>query len=175
MGVDGILWNKLFKKTLIYQYQSHINPQIYDCEDNICTFACCASADKIVVMGEIYYHYRDRANSITKLAKVDLIENIALYYQSLETFWGKHPARELLMDVLKRDVLYRIVTGINRRFSFGFGLVIPYYYPPHDFFRRYSGRKIALYGAGNVGQSYYRLFQLVESSEITAWVDQQWE
>ena len=102
-------------------------------------------------------------------------ESILLLYSYLKKSFSSHPAEALLMGKLNRLILIYIVQGINEKFDLGFGIVVPYHFLPQGFLREHSGQRIALYGAGGVGQSYWRLFQLAEAVEIAAWVDRQWE
>lgn len=169
------LWNYVFTKDLIWKHQIEVDPKTKRADDSLCLYSCLIDACKVVMVDRAYYHYRMRGDSIVHSLDNDYFTDISLFYQQLKMKFCQHPASEILMGQLNRYMLYMAVEGINEKFGLGLGLIVPYYLPPQKFLRQYSGKKIALYGAGGVGQSYYRLFQMAESVEIIAWVDRQWE
>lgn len=174
-GIEATLCSILFKKSLLYKNQLNVDIKIRNYEDSACLYPCCAEANKISIIDGTYYHYRMRPGSMTHSQDRGYFNSCNIYYQRMAEAISEHPARGILIEQLNRDMLRIIVLGINEAFGLGLGTVVPYYLPPQEFLRQYSGRKIALYGAGGVGQSYHRLFQLAESVEIAAWVDRQWE
>ena len=63
----------------------------------------------------------------------------------------------------------RVIYGLNHKMDLKLKKEIPYWIPP---FKEILGeRRIVLYGAGEVGRSYYQMFQYVNPEQIVLWVD----
>lgn len=66
-GIFAAMWNKLYRRALIEEHIAGIDPAVRIGEDGLATFACFLAAEKVVVMEEAYYQYRDdNANSLTR-------------------------------------------------------------------------------------------------------------
>lgn len=175
IGIMPNLWSKLFKKELLCKYQFHVDSRITYGEDAACAYPCLIDADRVVVMDQAYYHYRIREGSICNSADPRYFERITLLYQQLKGPFSKHDLAELLMEQLDRYMLDLVLQGVNKMFGFPFGKVIPTAILPYDLPQRNHLETIILYGAGEIGQRYYRWYEETKAVRIAAWVDQNWE
>ena len=83
-----------------------------------------------------------------------------------------HPRREALMPQLQRKVA-RLLNRAPSKMGFcaqarNQTIVFP-------FLNLLEGRRVALYGAGLIGQSYWLQIRKFEMCEIDIWVDEDWE
>jgi len=174
-GMISALWNKLFRKDFLRKYLFAVDKKTKYGEDEVCVYPCLINASTIVVLDAAYYHYRQRDGSICHSVDEQYFAGITLFYQQLKTAFNAHPAKKILMNQLNRYMLERVFRGINFAFGFEFGVVAPQYLPPYSMLQENSLKKIVLYGAGEVGQGYYRQFQLTQMVEIVGWIDCQWD
>lgn len=174
-GIAPNLCSKLFRKDLLSRFQFRVDQRIVYGEDAACTYPCLVHADRVVMMDKAYYHYCIRGNSISNSVDERYFERISPLYHCIKDSFAEHPAHEMLIERLNYYMLELIVTGVNKLFGFGFGVVVPTYFPPADLLPKISLKKIVLYGAGAVGQSYARLFQQTKTAEVVGWIDRQWE
>ena len=102
-------------------------------------------------------------------------EKITLFYHQLKKEFEVHPLSGLLLEKLNRYMLEHVLLGINKAFGFGYGTIVPFYIPPYELLKEKNLKNIILYGAGDVGQGYYHLFQVTQAVRVAAWVDRQWD
>lgn len=174
-GISPNLYDKLFKRELLSRYQLAVDERIRYGEDDVCVYTCLLHANRVRMVDRAYYHYRIREGSICQTKDTKYFERITWFYQELKKEFEKHPSHQGLMEQLDRYMLERVLRGINQHFGFEYGVVIPFYQPPYKRLKIQRVQKLALYGAGNVGQDYVRSFQLLGSVEIAVWVDRQYE
>lgn len=174
-GISPNLCDKLFKKELLCKFQFGVNEKTKYGEDDVCVYSCLLHADRVVMVDKAYYHYRQREGSICHSTDDMYFEEITYFYQQLKEQFLQHPDADILMGQLKRYMLEFVIRGINRHFGFGYGVVVPYFYPPIERLQPEDIHSIILYGAGNVGQDYYRVLQLLKTVRVVAWIDRQYE
>lgn len=174
-GFAPSIWNKLYRKELLCKYQFDVDQRITYGEDAACTYPCLAFANRVVVVDRAYYHYRIREGSISRSTDNRYFERISLLYQQLKASFLKHPDAECLMEQLDHYMLRLVLDGITKMFGFRFDLALPQYFPPLNVLQNDAPERIVLYGAGEVGRSYYQVFQLTQAANIVGWVDRQWK
>lgn len=174
-GFPPCLWSYLMRKDLVCKYQLWVDRRIQYGEDAVCVYSCLIAANKVAVVNKAYYHHRLREGSICSSTDERYFERITALYQQLKAQFERHPSSVCLMEQMNRYMLDLVVRGINKMFGFKFNTVIPFYFPPNKVLRKIGMKKIVLHGAGEVGQSYYRWFQMTQSVEIVAWTDRQWQ
>lgn len=174
-GVSQHLYDKLFKKELLCRYQFLVDERIKYGEDDVCVYSCLIHAEKVVMLDKAFYHYRQREGSLCHMEDPMYFEGITWVYQQLREEFVKHSDADILMEQLNRYMLELVFWGVNKRFGFGYGVVVPMYLPPYQLLAEKSIRRIVLYGAGNVGQDYFRSMKMGSSIEVLVWVDKQYE
>lgn len=174
-GITPNLCDKLFKKSILLKYQLQVDPRIKYGEDDVCVYSCLINADKITIVNQAFYHYRIREGSICHSTDDRYFERITYFYNELKKNFLKHSEASILLPQLNKYMLEFVLRGINKQFGFGFGTVIPFYIPPYPLLEKYHVKTLILYGAGNVGQDYYKSFQMTGIYTIVAWVDKQYK
>lgn len=163
------LWSKLFKADLIKDaFLSLPDEQCYG-EDLLCMCNYLSGCRKFYMLKEAYYHYRVREGTLSHINWFDTcIEENRLYTYILkkleEKNWvtecgdsAKQHCKDFILNAMKRDKF----SGIS---------IAKYVFGEIEALR---GKKVVLYGAGNVGKDYY--YQIVRSGmcELVAWVDKE--
>ena len=66
-GVSTYVWNKLFKRDLLFETQLAVDESISIGEDAAVTYPAIIKAQKVVLTDNTAYHYRQREDSMLKL------------------------------------------------------------------------------------------------------------
>lgn len=171
-GILQYLWGKLYRRSLIEGCISRLDEEIYDGEDVACVFHACLRASSIVIDNQAYYHYRIREDSIctSKRDEKYFVNAVKLYYYMEQVF---HDSGEynIMLPQLKHFIAYFINNGIKSAFGCGYEKAYSYSIWALPELPGDADIKIALFGAGNVGQSYYRQLLQRENIDITVIVD----
>lgn len=174
-GMSPNLYDKLFQRELLCRYQFSVDERIKYGEDDVCVYSCLLHAERVVMLDQAFYHYRQREGSVCHTEDTTYFEKITWFYLQLENEFLKHPDAVILMRQLKQYMLEFVLRGINKHFGFGYGVVVPFHLPPYHLLESMQIRKVLLYGAGNVGQDYYRSLQIWGNVKVSVWVDRQYE
>lgn len=170
-GISPNLWDKLFEKNLLENFQLKVDVGTKFAEDDLAVYSCLLEADVVTFVNKPVYHYRQRPGSVTKKADEEYFSKISLFYKQMKAVFLENEQSELLMEKLNRYMLELVLRGINDSFGFGYGNVIPYYRPNSKLFVDLNIKQIVLYGAGNVGRDYYSYFKQCGIIEVVLWVD----
>lgn len=165
--VGNNLWKYTFKTDLIKSICQLVDPSIWFGEDMLlCQIYSCHCERIRVIKNWGYYHCYHSPKNKYPIKKI--MANMEKLYYCLYDQLMKHPKATLLKKYLQEEYLELCIDGlkmqgIDSRFS------IRYIYYPY--YGRLKGKKVILYGAGNVGKAYY--YHIKEDREclLVAWVD----
>lgn len=168
VGITGSLWNKLIKTSLLKESHREMNTSVRHGEDVAIVYHCCAAAGTIAITHSVYYHYFVRAGSATFKSDSDYFSGVNSIYLFLRQEFEKNGYKVILLQQLEKLILRRILFGLSW-LGMNWKATIPYY----DFDKRIieKNAKILLYGAGKVGQSYYKHIYADKLYKLTGWVD----
>lgn len=166
------LWDKLFKRESIMPYQMEVDERLKMGEDAACTYPALLNADRIYILRECLYHYRQTTTSMVKNIQSHTEERaqFQLLYDSVNKSFEEYKdifdLREqwlkyvLFLMIPRSDGLY---SGYDRlRFLFPFRNV-------------HKGSDIILYGAGTYGQRLYGYLKKTGFCNILLWLDRNYE
>lgn len=162
IGIFSYLWNKIFKKNIIYQNLLSINDNIAIGEDAACAYSCMIDANKIYILNNTLYMYRQRIGSMVKASEFNTreINNYTLLYNHLKNKFKNHILYSSLLNQLQYFILSLITVRISIKDSiFGF-TKIP------------ANSKISIVGAGTFGQNLYRKILGISNYTIIKWYDE---
>lgn len=170
-GIIQSLCSKFVKKELLWECIEKVDERISLGEDAAAVYRMILLAKKIVVTSVPYYCYRVRSNSMMQSADADIFKQIFLFQQYMKKVYAEYNGKYKLNSQLQAYLVHFVEKGLKDVFLLNIRTL--YYIPSHIV--KNIGKKIVLYGAGNVGQSYYK--QLLQDSdiEILAWVDQKFD
>lgn len=166
-GIIQSLCTKLIRRDILWKAISPVDSRITFGDDAAAVYPAMLMAEKIAVTYECLYFYRTRPGSLTYSTDLQLFTRIYYFRQYMESAYSGYGRKYGLEEQLRAYLVPFIQRGISD--SFSLCLSCPYRVPfrlMHD-----MGGKIVLYGAGNVGKSYYRQLAQAEGVEIVAWVD----
>ena len=173
-GIFPSLWGKVFKTSLAKQaYKNPIESRnnFVDLAFMCQYFLMCGS---VLITDICGYHYRIRKTSVShSVSYVDrYIADILGLYRTLEPVFRTHPRCDILMPQLEQRVA-ALLNRVPRRAGFGKEaqnrvIVFP-------FMNLLDGKRIALFGADELGQAYMRQIRRHNMCEVDLWVDENWE
>lgn len=169
-------WDKLMRKDLVLRYQMTVDERIWDGEDHAFIYAAILAARRICILDETPYHYRIREDSVSMAYDPRGIERLGYLYADLLNCYQKSG----YWDILEKPFAYQMRWFLLKHMKSDLGVdvyengeaVRPYLFP---FGAVPCGCRIILYGAGNVGELFYRQVFSTEYCKIAAWVSQDYQ
>ena len=171
-GITTYLWNKLFKREVIEQYQMEMDERITIGEDAATTYPAIMASKKIVITDNCAYHYRQREDSMLKTATDHNNEYLKVMYlhdymkQSLKGWSEQYDLLRQTEDLILSTFIIR--SGGALKDDVGLA--------DFPFSVDFSDKKLAVYGAGTFGQQLVRRLKTENRCTITTWIDDDyWE
>lgn len=148
-SITPSIWSKLFRSNLIKEIYANVpDSQPYG-EDLLCLCECILKCDTFGVISDAYYNYLKRGDSICNEKKIDNIQREMRLYETLKRLFEKYGLYAEIHDSLERFYLKNLLTCIKQLTD----IICPVYqYPVID---ELLGKRVLLYGAGEVGRDYY--------------------
>lgn len=170
MSIGATLCTKLFRANIIKEaYKVVPNGQSVG-EDSIATLECLFKCKKIVLVDQAYYFYSIRENSITHAKNIDKIVQETSLFNCMKNILERYCCSNNAFHLLEKRYLVRLLGKLMEKKCSD----IPIF---NYYFSKYTmlyNKKIAIYGAGSVGQGYYAHFSCINDCEVVAWVDQEY-
>ena len=162
-GVCSYVWNKLFKKELLYDCQMAVDPRISIGEDTAVVFPILLKANTLYISENNSYHYYQKAYSMLK--SVDSLEKEKEKVARLSNY-----LTEAMKDT---PAEYNLEKQIERYID---GLKIIRYgeketSPRNHLFDAAPTDRVAIFSGGIVGQNIYSIFASKKIGTITGWFD----
>lgn len=166
-GITAALWNKVFNRELLKRVIENVNSEITLGDDACVVYPALLEANSLYVVRRSWYHYIQNTNSMCHSCTIEDFAKVSLLKFEFENkfkeynIWDK---MRLQLERYIRSVLSIVVTGVyNMELT-----STPYLFPTELI---PSNCRIALYGAGNVGRSYWNCLRNQKYAEVEAWVD----
>lgn len=164
------LCTKLFKASLIKKCFGSLDDSQQYGEDFICLFRCVLESQRIALYKKSMYHYIVKEKSLSHVTPDDyMIKEIGMWHyilKALEEYGYLEMLKDDMCMFLKKRMIQTILGNDQT------DMRIPQYYFKE--IEKIIGKKIVLYGAGNVGKDYYAQFSKYKKCNIIAWADSHW-
>lgn len=166
-GITTYLWNKLFKREVLYSSQLAVDSKISIGEDGAVTYPALLNCRRIVLTENTAYHYRQREDSMLKQRTDYSAEAEKL--KSLYEYMAKLKVPE---DINFKEQVIDYVLSIAIMRSGG--------RLPEDnystFDKAYYGKNVVVYSAGTFGQQLVNRFKETKHCNVVGWIDDDyWE
>lgn len=161
-GICSYVWNKLFKKELLWDSQMAVDPRISVGEDTSVVFSVLLKCNSLYISGDTSYHYYQKAFSMLK--SMDSLEKekekVGWLNDYLVESLKDAPAEYNLMGQIERyiDSLRIIRYGETKNTQNRFFDVAP-------------TDRVAIFNSGIVGQNIYSIYVSKKIATITGWFD----
>ncbi len=170
VGVITVLWNKLFRMDLIKKVYKKVDTSMRLAEDCVLVYMYRLRCKNINIIDAKCYHHIRWGNTASYKKDIAFLSNMDKMYQCMYREFESNSHREELMKQLNNFIINALKNQLLTQ------KIMPrtFYYP---YFGRLDNKKIVLYGAGNVGQSFYRDITEHEKDvvDIVLWTDTSYE
>lgn len=166
-GIIQSLCTKLIKRELLRESIRTVDNRITMGEDAAVVYKALLTASKIAITNECYYFYRIHQTSMCHSKDSDIFSRTYYFYRYMYDVFSKYGTKYYLNKQLQAYVMSFIEKGLVDIFSIK--LRVSYTLPINLFHN--CDKKIVLYGAGNVGKSYYKQLIHENKFELLAWAD----
>lgn len=166
--ISNSIWSKLFKSSLIKKAYSRVPDTQQYGEDGIALCRCIFESSKIVTYRRAFYHYIVRTGSISHTNEYSNLLKYAGLYQTYDALfreygYGEKASQDMKYFLKQLGLMYVDRIGDKDIYIEKYKLASA---------RSYSGKRIAIYGAGRVGKNYYTQMVRYQGCRIVAWVDE---
>ncbi len=171
-GITTYVWNKLFKRDLLYRHQMSVDERISIGEDAAVTYPVLMDCQKVCVVDTVAYHYRQHASSMLKKVTPfsDEVKKLRPLHEYLVSCAEKLDADGACG--LRRQ-LDEYVLGICIMRSGG---RLPGLDSYSTFDSVYYEKKVVIFSAGTFGQQLKNRFDESNHCEVVGWIDDDyWE
>lgn len=168
--ISPSIWSKLFKSELIKKCYNPLPDEQQYGEDLLCLYRCVFGSKRIALYKDAMYHYTVGENTLSHLKYDEYMkQEIGLWYHVLKLM-EEYGCIQDLKDELYRSLKRRMLNVIwsDKKEN----LPIPRYY--YKDITKIYGKRIVIFGAGNVGQDYYSQISKYKYCKIVAWIDSNW-
>jgi glycosyltransferase involved in cell wall biosynthesis len=167
-GIFSYLWNKLFKRSIIYDNQLAVDDRIFMAEDAACTYPTLLDSKSIYISNSAFYRYRQRVDSMVKTRDTTYldIDKYNVLYHFLKKRFNNSNCSEILKAQLDLFLL-SILTVRSNLINFS-NYSSQYLFP---FGEIEFGSKIIILGAGTFGQHLYHRIKSNNNYFFVAWID----
>ena len=164
--IEPSLCSKLIKRGLFLEVTSDVEERLVWGDDAAVTYPMIVRASSIYIYNKSYYHYCFNAKSNTNSYPLSRIEELIRFkkiiteklsqYSDMDFSWQIDCYMRIFLDMLSMN--WFGCRRTSQRFIFPFSKINP-------------GSKIKLYGAGDVGKSYYQVIIQTGCVVLTGWYD----
>lgn len=162
------LWNKLFNINMMKEAYLKVDETLRFSEDAALVYAYILLCRKIVISHQVYYHYQYREDSAVHRVNEYKIEEVLTAYRSMKSILKDQTG---LLFQLQKWLVAMVCCSINEVMGLDERIYIPEFIPDLG---GLEGKHIILYGAGNVGKSYYVQMEKF-GYDIIAWADKSYK
>lgn len=169
--VSGSLNNKLFDAELLKTNLQKVDSRIHGfADDTVCIIPCLLEADKVTILDDAFYHGYDRHNSATHSRNENWFEQLNFVFFRLRDVFQNHPCHEILLQQLQAYIVNNIMAGVEHLFP---SAKIQRFFWEEDVLC--EKKRVVIYGAGKVGQSYFKQLNKSLGYDVVLWVDEKAE
>lgn len=172
-GLDPSLCSKIFRKEALQKQLKHTSDlDIHYGEDIAVLYPIVLECNSIAVMDKCYYYHRQRKGGAVApyYQDVQYFEKLYRLYHYLYQAFSSCQYSEVLVKQLDYFYIYSVRLG---KMKYGDLAFEERYSFPYDKIEK--GCRLILYGAGQVGQTFYRQMEKTKFCKVVCWVDQNYQ
>lgn len=165
--LGNFLWTCIFRTDMMKSVCERVNPIIWLSEDILLYQIYLCHCGRVKAIKNTGYYYCIR-NTEGRYPTQRVMENMEKLFLCLRDEIKKHPQASIFESFLREEYIELLHIGISMQGMTPEVSKRNIYYP---YYGRLKGKKIILYGAGNVGKAYYRHMKDDGECLLVAWVD----
>lgn len=165
-GIHPSLCTKIIRRDLLEKAFANVDGNITMGEDASIFYVCCLEAEKIFIARKYKYYYRIHEDSMCRSMTINSLRDIYCFYCYMDTILSRYNMQNNLLKQLKKYVWTLLDESLKQVFNLQLGKAYVFPYAQIE-----KNSDIILYGAGEVGQSYYLQVRDNHYCNIVAWAD----
>lgn len=160
------LWSNMFKREFIVNHYGKVPDSYTYGEDLIVMCYCLINVKNFVGVPEGFYHYRIRADSISKNNSESRLMEYYSLYSLLKGILLSEGFTEYYINIIKKRFSLLSIQLLSEWNDF--------FMPKYKYYNieELKGKRIILYGAGKVGIDYYHQICKYQNCKLIFWLDQ---
>lgn len=177
-GIDASLAIKIFKKKMLYPIVKMADEKYgyLFAEDTAVLYPYMLNASSVYIMKECFYYHRQNPENRTKYYEdEDYQDKLSALYMYIADIFRKSDHKAILMKQLECFIYGSLITKAEfqaRKIIDNIPKIQQYLFP---FGKVKRGSRVLLYGAGEVGRSFYAQMVKTQYCEQIIWQDRQFK
>ena len=163
--------NNLFKEELLRDSYMRIPGHVRSDEDSLCMLLCLLNAKRFVMIGGTDYHYIMRQGSLMHEDSTKMLAKRRDSFLVMREILREYDCYDEFIEEVQEAFLSFEKSRIEKILRNDLSIQVWKFPQIEELF----GKKIIIYGAGKVGNSYYTQISKYEQCDIVAWVDSNYE
>lgn len=170
LGISTYVWNKLFRREIVFDCQLNVDERISIGEDAAVTYPAILKSDCVCVNDCVSYHYRQREDSMLKKSSDFTVEaeKLKFLYEYLTSFdnesYNEFELSRQITDYVLGICIIRSGGRLPENDSYS------------TFDDAYYNKRVVIYNAGTFGQQLVNRFNESRHCKIVKWIDDDfWE
>ncbi len=169
-GISPSLCDKLFRKSVIAPFLTSVDERICDGEDACCIYPMLLHTPTLYLTDICGYHHVMRQDSLCHVHDAGYFVRLKYLQEYLSGRIREGPYEAVTVPQVNRYVFEMALKNTEMFYGLPIRFSSPAFLFPFEKIPR--GSRIALYGAGNVGQEFYRQLVHGQYATVAVWVDQ---
>ncbi len=171
-GIYPNVWDKLYRKSLLWEYQMQVEDTLTMGEDAACVYPCLLEANSIYILNECFYHYRPRSISMVRSGRTTFNEKdmYRCLYDSVSERLKKFDLPDNLQEQWKDYLLFLMIPRSDILYNNYEKLDYLFPYPNVK-----RGDSVVIYGAGVYGMKLYEYLKESGFCEVKGIADRDYK
>ena len=151
-GLSGSLCTKIFRASFMKNIMPSIPNEIRVSEDKVTSLTFLLECSTAVILDDAYYHYRINHESMFHADDPDYLLNYHYVYNYFRKLYSHKNFTEHMRTQAELYIVQFLIKGINTQMGFSFRNLM--WIDPDWIKAPDLGKRIALYGGGDLGKTY---------------------
>jgi glycosyltransferase involved in cell wall biosynthesis len=164
-GIFSYAWGKLYRRTILLENQLNVREDITMGEDALCVYPTLLDSNKLVILNQPLYHYRQRADSLIKTLRSTEISKMQSVYDDLKQIYLQKGVLDTVLNQLQYYLLSLLMINTEGPDIYTTTQLYP-------FLDVNINEKLVIYGGGTFGQHIFKKISQHNNHEVVAWVDE---
>lgn len=164
--ITNYLWDKVYKREVIFENQLLVPDDISDGDDTACVYPTILVSNKIGILEKCYYHYCIRDNSLSQTTingKEKYVKLFQYIREKLSVQIKSYPS--LNSQIKMMEYSHKLLGNPKEIISYSNGILFP-------FGKIYENANIVIYGDGRFGNQLQKILKEYEKLNIVGVVDE---
>lgn len=170
-GITGAIWNKIFSKSLLETCLYSLDSNLTYGEDAAVVYPAIARASGVIVKKKSWYHYMIHPGSMASSYGMESFQKILFLKRELQKAFETLGIWRQMQYQVDEYLYVFLWNAVYKNYDLDM-VRVPFLFP-YELVPK--GSRIILYGAGIMGQSYWKCLQRGTYAQMVSWVDKNYQ